>query len=125
MLSNATTPDDYIKQLEPDWRRDRLLSLRQIIKANGPDLEERINYKMLAYGDAETEVFHLNAQKAYVSLYVGNAEKIDPGRNLLSGLNVGKGCIRFKKTDDIAETQIDAFIARAIALWRRGEDMNC
>lgn len=125
MLSNAKTPNEYIEQLDHDWRRETLLALRDIIKAKGPALEERINYKMLGYGDAETEVFHLNVQKAYVSLYVGNAAKIDPGGTLLAGLNVGKGCIRFKKTDEIADTKIEAFIGRAIELWQRGEDVAC
>lgn len=125
MLYDAKTPDDYMDQLDDDWRRGKLEALRNIIKAKDPDLVERINYKMLCYGDEETAVFHLNAQKQYVSLYVGNAAKIDPDGALLAGLNVGKGCIRFRKTDQIADTKIDVFIARAINLWRRGEDAGC
>jgi uncharacterized protein YdhG (YjbR/CyaY superfamily) len=96
-----------------------------IIKSQAPQLAERIHYKMLGYGIGDAFVFHLNAQQAYVSLYVGNASKIDPDGALLEGLNVGKGCIRFTKSIKIDDTRIDEFIARAFAMWRAGEDIDC
>ena len=80
---------------------------------------------MLGYAVGDTYAFHLNAQRAYVSLYVGNASKIDPNGELLEGLNVGKGCIRFYKANDVAKTRIDEFIARAFEMWRAGEDIDC
>lgn len=125
MLYDAKTPDEYLDRLEDDWRRDKLETLRGIILAKDPSLVERINYKMLCFGDEDSAVFHLNAQKHYVSLYVGNASKIDPDGSLLDGLNMGKGCIRFTKSVDIAETNIETFIARAIHQWRMGEDPGC
>lgn len=44
---------------------------------------------MLSYRDERDIVLALNAQKHYVSLYAGDASKIDPDGTLLSGLNVG------------------------------------
>lgn len=125
MLYEASTPEDYLDQLEADWRRDTLTSLRERIKKSAPDLEESIHYKMLGYGIKETYVFHLNAQKNYVSLYVGNASKIDPDASLLAGLNVGKGCIRFGKSVKVEDTQIAEFIEQAVAMWRQGVDIGC
>lgn len=125
MLYDANTPSDYIDQLDDDWRREKLQSIRAIIKQQAPQLEERIHYKMLGYGIGDTYAFHLNAQRSYVSLYVGNASKVDPNGELLQGLNVGKGCIRFSKSKNIAETRIDEFIARAFDMWRKGEDIDC
>ena len=125
MLSSATTPKEYLEQLEDDWRAHTLKALRQLILQQAPEFTERINYKMLCFGSEDVAAFHLNAQKNYVSLYVGNAAKIDPDGPLLAGLDVGKGCIRFKKSNSVSDTQIDKFIARAIELWRRGEQMNC
>ena len=125
MLSDASTPQDFIAQLDDDWRRKTLLALREIILRQSPRLEEHMHYKMLGYGRGDVCVFHLNAQKAYVSLYVGDATKIDPGRELLTGLSVGKGCIRFKKKDAVGETQIETFIARAVKLWHKGEGSGC
>ena len=108
----ATTPAEYLAQLDDDWRREKIQQLRALIQAQAPFLTEDINYKMLGYGDANGRLFHLNAQKNYVSLYVGDAAKIDPDGALLAGLNVGKGCIRFTKSVSIPETRIDEFIAR-------------
>lgn len=125
MLSDATTPTEYVEHLENDWRREKLQEIRALIKQHAPQLDERIHYQMLGYGDGDSFVFHLNAQRQYVSLYVGNASKIDPSGELLKGLNVGKGCIRFTKTKKVSETRIDAFIARAIEMWRSGEDIDC
>lgn len=125
MLYDASTPEEYMGQLEDDWRRETLGQLRGVIKRQAPELEEGINYKMLGYRDERGFVFHLNAQKNYVSLYVGDAEKIDPQRELLKGLNLGKGCIRFTKSVVVAETRIDEFVARAVSLWRDGADLGC
>lgn len=125
MLSDARTPSEYIERLADDWRREKLQEIRALIKQHAPQLDERIHYKMLGYGDAENFVFHLNTQRQYVSLYVGNASKIDPDGTLLQGLNVGKGCIRFTKTKKVEETRISEFIARAIEMWGTGEDIDC
>lgn len=125
MLSDAETPSDYIDQLDHDWRRDKLLEIRAIIREQAPQLTESMHYKMLGYGVDDTYAFHLNAQRAYVSLYVGDTSKVDPDRKLLDGLNVGKGCIRFSKSTEIAETRVDEFIARAFSMWRAGEDIDC
>ena len=125
MLSDAKTPSEYIEQLERDWRYETLQEIRTLIMQQAPQLEESIHYKMLGYGEGDNHVFHLKAQRQYVSLYVGQAAKIDPDGDLLMGLNVGKGCIRFTKSKKVTDTRIDEFIARAIEMWRRGEEFGC
>ncbi len=125
MLYNAKTPDEYLEQLEMDWRRDKLLELRTIIQREAPYLSEGINYKMLSYSDERGAAFHLNAQKGYVSFYVGDASKVDPSGELLKGIDVGKGCIRFKKSINISDTRINEFIQRAAEYWNKGVDIDC
>lgn len=125
MQYEARTPREYLELLDNDWRREKLLELRDLITSHGTDLVEGINYKMLSYSDQRGIIFGLNAQKHYVSLYVGDAKKIDTDGTLLEGLNIGKGCIRFSKTTSVAGTNIDEFIERAIAMWKRGEDTEC
>ena len=125
MQYDVATPEEYLDALEPDWRRDKLQSLRGLITARAPDLEEVISHKMLGYRDGRGPVFHLNAQKAYVGFYVGNIAKIDPEGALLNGLNLGKGCIRFKKSNEIDTPNIETFIDRAVDLWRQGADIGC
>ena len=92
---------------------------------NVPKTRWAERFAMLGYSDDKGFVFHLNAQKNYVSLYVGDAKKVDPDGALLSGINVGKGCIRFSKTTPISEAGIGEFVRRAIGMWKRGEDVGC
>ncbi|MEM9774819.1 MAG: DUF1801 domain-containing protein [Chloroflexota bacterium] len=125
MQYDVKTPTEYMAALDDDWRREKVEQIRAIIQEKGPDLTEGINYKMLSYGDDESNVFHLNAQKSYVSFYVGDTKKIDPTGELLEGINCGKGCLRFKKSVDIGNTRLDEFVERTIQLWQAGEDVYC
>lgn len=125
MQYDAKTPSEYIKILNDDWRREKLEEVRALIKSKAPSLSEGINYKMLSYGDKNGNVFHLNAQKNYVSLYVGNVAKIDPDGELLKGINIGKSCIRFNKSPSLSSTRIEEFIERAVQLWKQGADIEC
>lgn len=121
---DVATPIEYLEALDKDWRRDTLLALRDLLLAH-EGVEEGIQYKMLDYRDAQGHICNLNAQKAFVGLYVGTAEKIDPTGELLEGLDRGKGCIRFKKSNVVGETRIDEFITRTLELHREGADIGC
>ena len=79
---NATASTDYLDQLETDWRKETLLELRNLILAQSDNLQEGMQYKMLSYSDSSGTIFHLNAQKHYVSLYVGDINKINPSLDL-------------------------------------------
>lgn len=121
----AETPAQYLDMLDDDWRRDTVLQLRALIHAAAPDWNECIVYKMLGYRSGDDLVMCLNAQKQYVSLYVGNAESVDPDGTLLAGLDRGKGCIRFKRHVAVADTRIGVFIEHAARLHRDGVDIGC
>lgn len=111
--------------LERDWRREKLLELRSLIKEHGPDLKENIRYGMLSYDLPSGGGIALNAQKNSVNFYVGPAKKIDPDGTLLAGLDVGKGCIRFKKSKAVADTRIEEFMKKALVMLRNGENIGC
>jgi uncharacterized protein YdhG (YjbR/CyaY superfamily) len=125
MQYQISTVSEYFKVLENDWRREKLEEIRKIIKKVGPNLRESISYKMLAYEDEKGILFHLNAQKNYVSFYVGDSKKVDPKGELLEGFDCGKGCIRIKKTINVADTKIDEFIKRCLQLRREGRNLDC
>lgn len=97
MQYNVNTPEQYLTQLEADWRKETLLEIRSMIQTHGAALSEGIEYKMLAYQLNGKTVFHLNAQKNNVSLYVGNTQKVENSDAMLKGLDLGKGCIRIKR----------------------------
>lgn len=126
MQYDVKTPAEYMTALDDDWRRLKVEEIRKIIQDTAPDLVEGIQYKMLCYGDGkDSTVFHLNAQKSYVSFYVGDTAKIDPSGELLEGINCGKGCLRFKKSLAISDTRLDEFIGKTVELWRAGVDVSC
>jgi uncharacterized protein YdhG (YjbR/CyaY superfamily) len=125
MQYQAKTPPEYLEQLESDWRKEKLQEVRQIILRLGPELQETIEYKMLAYKLNEQTVFHLNAQRAYISLYVGNLSKIEGADALLQAFDRGKGCIRIKKSDLIHENGLEVFVIRTLDHWKKGGDTLC
>jgi uncharacterized protein YdhG (YjbR/CyaY superfamily) len=125
MQYEAKTPKEYLEILEDDWRKAKLEKIREMIMNQGPSLEEAIEYKMLCYGNEVKNIFHLNAQSAYVSLYVGNIDKVKNAKELLKDFDKGKGCIRIKKTVDLSKTGLEAFIRETIKLWERGGNTDC
>lgn len=50
---------------------------------------------------------------------------MDSTGEMLKDFNLGKGCVRVRKTIDIEETQLEAFIIKSLELWREGKDSNC
>jgi len=125
MQYDVRTPGEYLEKLENDWRKEKLNQVREMIKKHGPDLNEDIEYKMLSYGYHGKTVFNLNAQRAYVSLYVGTIDKVDDAKDLLKDFDTGKGCIRIKKKVEIQETGLEEFIKRTIELWKKGGNTDC
>ncbi len=125
MQYDVETPGEYFEKLEEDWRKVKLFEVREMIEKNGPELTEGIYCKMLSYEYGDKIVFCLNAQQAYVSLYVGNVDKVENARKLLKEFNIGKGCIRIKKSIDLQESHLEKFIAMTIEIWRKGGETDC
>ena len=125
MLYDVKTPTEYMKNLERDWRYEKLKSIRKLIKSHVPNVKEFIHYKMLGYDYNKDNIFHLNAQKAYVGLYVCNIKKVDPDGSLLEGIDCGKGCIRFKKKTEIDESKLIQLIENAVSLSDHGIKSDC
>ena len=122
---DVTTPQAYLAVLEDDWRKEKLLRLREMIQTAAPEATEGLAYKVLSYGMGEEKFMALNAQKHYVSVYVGDIEKVPDSQTLLQGFNLGKGCVRVRKTQKLDESGIEQFIQNAVAMWRDGRDINC
>lgn len=125
MQYDASSPKEYLHQLDDDWRKEKLLSIRESILSTDPDLDEGIQYKMLNYGNTQGNLFYLNAQKNYVSLYVGNIKKIDNEGAMLKDFDMGKGCIRIKKSIPADHPGLKQFIEKAIRIHNKGGDTNC
>lgn len=125
MQYDAKNAEEYLGMLDEDWRKEKLLAVRKMILDYAPELEEDIRYKMLNFGKDNYYIFALNAQKHYVSLYVGTIKKVEQAEELLKGFNQGKGCIRIKKSNNLEETGLEAFVHKTVDMWRAGEDTAC
>ena len=108
MRSTGGSVDSYIAAA-PHGRREALELLRKVCCEELPGFEEAIVYGMPSYmRDGEVEV-SFASQKAYVSLYVLRQAALQSNIDRLDGLSVGKGCIRFRRPE-----QIDPEIVRAL-----------
>ncbi len=124
MTVDAETPDEYIEKL-PEERKAAVSKLRETIKSNLPEgFEECINYKMIGFVvphslypagyhcDPKLPLPFINiaSQKNYVALYhmgiYSNKYLHDwfvdeYPKHVNTKLDMGKSCIRFKKTNKI------------------------
>ena len=127
MKYQAETPEEYLSAVgkENDWRSGHLERLCTLIKLTAPEVMEDVSSNVLRYSADGRVLCHVNAQKNHVGLYVGDVASIDIDGKLLKGVDVGKGCIRFKKSDDILNSGIVAFVEKLVALWRDGAEFEC
>ena len=101
MQSEAKTVTKYLKEV-PEERQASLAQLRALCLDVLEGYEESMEYGMPSYKkkDGEIEVAFAS-QKQYISFYLLKKDVLDKFRDQLSGLNVGKGCIRYRKPQQI------------------------
>ena len=124
MAIKPETPDQYVEELPKD-RKEVIQRLRTILKENLPvGYEEEISYGMIGYvvpysiypagyavkPKVPLPLINLASQKNHVALYhmavyavPGIAEwfQTEYPKHCKTKLDMGKGCIRLKKMDDI------------------------
>ena len=101
MQSEAKTVDGYLKEV-PDGRRAALERLRELCLETLDGYEESMSYGMPGYSRLGEEIeVAFASQKNYISLYILRQEIMDKHRPALAGLNLGKGCIRYRKPEQI------------------------
>jgi uncharacterized protein YdhG (YjbR/CyaY superfamily) len=124
MQSKALTPEQYLSEL-PEDRKEAMNKLRSTIKNNLPKgFEEVMSYGMLGYMVPHSiypNGYHCNAKlplpfinlashKNFIALYhmgiYANKELLDwfvaeYPKHSKNKIDMGKGCLRFKKMDTI------------------------
>jgi uncharacterized protein YdhG (YjbR/CyaY superfamily) len=96
MQSTAATVDAYIAEAPPE-RQDALRRLRDLCRASLPGHQEGMLYGMPSYSRAGVVEVGFASQKNYLSLYILKQDVLDEHRRELTGINVGKGCIRYTR----------------------------
>jgi len=124
MHSTATTPQEYIDSLPPD-RKEAISRMHEVIVKNLPKgFEATMGYGMLGYvvphsiypkgyhcnPKVPLPYMNLGSQKNFIVLHAmcvyGSNKLLDwfvaeYPKHCKTKLDMGKGCIRFKKMDDI------------------------
>ena len=100
MKSAATTVASYIEEQPAEWQ-PVLRKLRAACRRTLTGYTEAIAYGMPSYSrDGEVEVSFAK-QAQYLSLYILKKPVFDAHRAELAGLSLGKGCIRYRRPDQI------------------------
>ena len=101
MQSKARDVESYLLEV-PDVWHPILVELRMICKEVLVCFEESMQYGMPSYNRMEGEVeIAFARQKQYLSFYVLKKDVLDQYRALLEGIDVGKGCIRYRRVEQI------------------------
>ena len=101
MQSKAESVDQYLKEA-PQERRESLNQLRKLCLENLVGYQESMQYGMPSYSKEGGEVeVAFASQKNYISLYILKQEVLEQHRQDLAHLNLGKGCIRYRKPGQI------------------------
>jgi uncharacterized protein YdhG (YjbR/CyaY superfamily) len=122
--SKATTVDAYLDEA-PKERRAALDTLRQLIRKLAPKAVESMQYGMATYHVNDGMACALASQKQYMALYVGGDGPLDNHRAALGKLNCGKGCIRFKKLEDLPLDTITAILKEVFRQRKAGVATKC
>jgi uncharacterized protein YdhG (YjbR/CyaY superfamily) len=115
MQSKAKTVAAYLAEQPPE-RQAELARLRELICEAAPAAEECMRYGMPAYEIGEL-LFSFAAQKNYFAFYLLDTKLVEHYRAQLGKLSVGKGCIRFRKFDDLPAEVLRQMLVEAV--WRR------
>lgn len=135
MKIEANTPEEYIDKL-PDERKEALNKLRKTILDNLPEgFEEMMNYGMIGYvvpksiypagyhadPDQPLPFINIASQKNHIGFYhlgvYANQDLLNWFTSEYSKfsrykLDMGKSCVRFRKTDEIPYQLIAELVSR-------------
>ena len=116
MQSKAPNVAAYLAELPAEAKGD-LAKVRRLIRNSVPDAVECMRYGLPAYELGEL-LCSFAAQRNYLALYLLDPEVVAKFRTRLGKLSSGKGCIRFKRFEELPIETIRMMLGEA-ALRRR------
>jgi uncharacterized protein YdhG (YjbR/CyaY superfamily) len=120
MISKATTINEYLEELPPD-RRSALGELRSLIHQVAPKTVEAMKYGLPSFG----ELCALASQKNYMALYVCESDIVKTHLAELGKVSCGKGCIRFKRIEDLNLRAVEGILREILNLRKQGIGPSC
>jgi len=120
MQSKATTISEYLEELPAD-RRAALGQLRSLIHRVAPKTVEAMIYGLPSFG----ELCAMASQKNYMALYVCEGDIVKTHLAKLGKVSCGKGCIRFKRIEDLNLSVVEAILKEILKLRKQGIGPSC
>ena len=114
MQSKAPTVAAYITE-QPVAVRADLRRLRALVKEVVPAAVECMRYGMPSYEQSGSLLFSFAAQRNYLALYVLDPQVVAKYRPQLGRLSSGKGCIRFRRYEQLPGVVIRRLMSEAVA----------
>ncbi len=100
----------YIAVQPAEWR-PTLDKLRSACRRELHGYTEGIAYGMPSYARGGKVEVSFAKQARYLSLYVLKQPVLDAHRDELAGLNLGKGCIRYRRPDQVDWDVVSVLLA--------------
>ena len=120
MQSKARDVPTYLDGVK-ERDRECLRRLRRLCVSTLKGYEEGMDYGMPCYKRDGIAEIAFASQTNYISLYVLKTDVVEKNRAALRGLNVGKGCIRFRSP----EKMDFALVEKLLADTRRSSEGIC
>lgn len=133
----AKTPQEYIDLILDSARKEEIIKLDEFIQKTVPDLKPFILAGMIGYGkiryksasgrEGDWSVIALASQKNYISVYIcatdGRQYLAESYKSKLPKADIGKSCIRFKRTADIDLKILGEVIKKAEEMMHSSTNM--
>ena len=114
MRSDATTVTDYVSGVPEEWRvvAERLA---RTCRDGLPEFDASIRYGMPTYSRDGVAELAWAVQRRYLSVYVMRSDVLGGHSAELTGLDVGKGCVRFARPAQVDLRLVQAFVVETAA----------
>ena len=133
--TKAKTPDEYIDLIQDPERKEEMIKLDKLIRKALPNLDRFIIAGMIGYGkfhyksksgrEGDWSIIALASQKNYISVYVcateGDKYVTEDYVTKLPKADIGKSCIRFKRTSDIDLGVLEDVIKKGVQVMKEGK----
>jgi uncharacterized protein YdhG (YjbR/CyaY superfamily) len=112
MQSQAKTVAEYLNGL-PEDRRSALLKLRALIQEAAPNAVECMRWGMPTY-ELGKPLCAFAAHKNDLALYLLDTGLVERFQSQLGALSVSKGCIRFRRFEQLPEEVVGTLLEKAV-----------
>ncbi|MFG1942212.1 iron chaperone [Nonomuraea sp. NPDC048826] len=98
--SAAANVDAYLEEV-PEARREALTRLRDLCRAELAGFTEVMAHGMPGYRREEGIEVAFASQRNHISIYITRTDVRDAHAAELAGHDMGKGCLRFRKPEQV------------------------